>query len=333
MTVQGSTRLANFFISDFALLLLNETPPDSFNIYYSGWSAEDNSADSSVGIHHPRGDIKKITFDYDSVTATSWLGAAPGTTHWRIGNWEDGTTEPGSSGSPLYDKNKRIIGQLHGGFASCISITADWYGRIARSWSGGGSSSNSLKPWLDPVNSGLLVLNGYDPLDVKITHTSLSDTEDTLNDYEIVTLIESDTTLNFDSLLLFYQVDSIPFVDILTPTGNPNEYHGFTPAQTAGSFIEYFIFAQNDRGDFSTSILYSFTILEPPYVCGDVDNNGEFQGILELTYLVDFVFRGGPPPENELAADVDGSGGTANILDLTYMVDFVFKAGPAPVCQ
>ncbi len=70
-----------------------------------------------------------------------------------------------------------------------------------------------------------------------------------------------------------------------------------------------------------------------PYLCGDVDNNGELQGILELTYLVDFIFRGGPAPENELAADVDGSGGMADILDLTYMVDFVFRDGPPPVCQ
>ncbi|MCH7948049.1 MAG: hypothetical protein IIC66_09665, partial [candidate division Zixibacteria bacterium] len=71
----------------------------------------------------------------------------------------------------------------------------------------------------------------------------------------------------------------------------------------------------------------------PPFVCGDVDNNGEFQGILELTYLVDYIFRSGPAPENEFAADINGSGGIANILDLTYIVDFVFRSGPPPVCQ
>ena len=75
--------------------------------------------------------------------------------------------------------------------------------------------------------------------------------------------------------------------------------------------------------------------LVPSYswICGDIDNNGVFEGILELTYLVDFIFRGGPAPENELAADVDGSGGTANILDLTYMVDYIFRGGPEPSCQ
>jgi len=69
------------------------------------------------------------------------------------------------------------------------------------------------------------------------------------------------------------------------------------------------------------------------WICGDIDNNGEFQGILELTYLVDYIFRGGSAPENELAADVNGSGGLANILDLTYMVDYVFRGGPGPACK
>jgi len=59
MTVQGSTLLANNTFSDFALLLLDETPPDSFNIFYSGWSNVNVSATTSVGIHHPAGDIKK----------------------------------------------------------------------------------------------------------------------------------------------------------------------------------------------------------------------------------------------------------------------------------
>ena len=68
------------------------------------------------------------------------------------------------------------------------------------------------------------------------------------------------------------------------------------------------------------------------WLCGDIDNNGQFQGILELTFLVDFIFRGGHPPANELAADVDGSGGIANLLDLTYIVDYVFRGGPGPTC-
>jgi hypothetical protein len=71
----------------------------------------------------------------------------------------------------------------------------------------------------------------------------------------------------------------------------------------------------------------------PPFICGDVDNNGQFEGILELTYLVDYIFRGGPLPANLMAADLDGVAGFQGILELTYLVDFIFRSGPPPSCQ
>ena len=81
-------------------------------------------------------------------------------THWRVGQWEDGTTEPGSSGSGLWDPDQHLVGQLHGGYASCSSITSDCFGRLSRSWNGGGASANRLKDWLDPDNTGVLVADG-----------------------------------------------------------------------------------------------------------------------------------------------------------------------------
>ena len=70
----------------------------------------------------------------------------------------------------------------------------------------------------------------------------------------------------------------------------------------------------------------------PSWICGDINGDGEMQPILELTYLVDRLFRGGPPPPITEAADVNGTGGNADILDLTYMVDFIFRDGPPPAC-
>jgi len=48
---------------------------------------------------------------------------------------------------------------------------------------------------------------------------------------------------------------------------------------------------------------------------------------------VDFIFRGGPPPDIPAAGDLDGSGGNPNILDLTAMVDFIFRGGAQPTCE
>ncbi|MBU8933715.1 MAG: PKD domain-containing protein [candidate division Zixibacteria bacterium] len=66
---------------------------------------------------------------------------------------------------------------------------------------------------------------------------------------------------------------------------------------------------------------------------GDIDNNGEGPVIGDLTYLVSYLFTGGPPPPIPGAANVDGFGGDEpNIADLTYLVAHLFTGGPPPVC-
>ena len=61
---------------------------------------------SSVGIHHPSGDIKKWSYDADASVSSEWGGwGSSGTnTHWEVLDWDIGTTEGGSSGSPLFDR-------------------------------------------------------------------------------------------------------------------------------------------------------------------------------------------------------------------------------------
>jgi len=163
-TVQGTQMKANNSASDFALFLLTEAPPDSYEVHFAGWSAIDVPSTSSVGIHHPAGDVKKISFDNDPSSSSDYEPSPylPNS-HWKITMWDDGTTEGGSSGSPLFDQNKRVIGQLHGGWASCTSLTPDYYGKFSMSWSYGSSPSSRLRDWLDPDNTGTLVLDGWDP--------------------------------------------------------------------------------------------------------------------------------------------------------------------------
>ena len=67
-----------------------------------------------------------------------------------------------------------------------------------------------------------------------------------------------------------------------------------------------------------------------PYICGDVDGSGAVN-VADLTYLVDYLFFGGPPPPVMEAANVDGEGGV-NVADLTYLVDYLFFEGPEPIC-
>jgi len=62
---------------------------------------------------------------------------------------------------------------------------------------------------------------------------------------------------------------------------------------------------------------------------GDLDHSdgGIPVNIADLTYLVDYLFYGGPPPICEAEGDVDASG-AINVADLTYLVDYLFFGDP-----
>lgn len=148
-TVSGATLLAQNAGSDMALLQLNSTPPASYNVYYSGWDKSGTFPTSQVAIHHPSGDVKKISFDNQGAGQATYGSAQC----WRIFNWESGTTEPGSSGSGLWDQNNRLIGQLYGGEANCSNNVNDYYGRFDVSYP-------IIQSWLGSCGN---TLNGYDP--------------------------------------------------------------------------------------------------------------------------------------------------------------------------
>jgi hypothetical protein len=157
----GSYWRASYGPSDMTLVELDSDPDPAWDVAYAGWDRSANDPVMAIAIHHPNTDEKRISFEYDPTTTTSYLSSAvPGNgTHIRVEDWDVGTTEGGSSGSPLFDQNHRVTGQLHGGYASCSSQTADWYGRFSVSWNGGGSSSSRLSDWLDPGNSGAMTLD------------------------------------------------------------------------------------------------------------------------------------------------------------------------------
>lgn len=149
-TVSGATLLENDPVSDVALLLLSTTPPASYDVWYTGWDATGAVPEATTVIHHPTGDVKKISFDNDA----PGLGEFDGADCWHILTWEDGTTEGGSSGSGLWNPEGRLIGQLFGGEANCSNNVNDNFGRFDL-------SQPLLTQWLG--NCVPAVLDGYDP--------------------------------------------------------------------------------------------------------------------------------------------------------------------------
>ena len=137
----------------------------NFNAYWNGWNASPTPTTGGAGIHHPAGDIKKISTFSGNTVSTQW-GSATGS-HWRV-TWTAnangyGVTEGGSSGSPLFEAaSGNIIGTLTGGGSFCTAQTApDQYGKMAFHWTNNGTTAaEQLKPWLDAANLNVLVFGG-----------------------------------------------------------------------------------------------------------------------------------------------------------------------------
>jgi PKD repeat protein len=152
--------IVGFDGSDFELIKLNSTPPAGYNVYYNGWNRTNVPADSGVCLHHPAGDIKKVsTFSTPMISSTWWNGTP---SHWRV-TWSETVNglsimEGGSSGSPIFDQDKHIMGDLSGGYTSnsCDNPSPAWFGKVWYSWDQMGETpATRLMDWLDPINTGV----------------------------------------------------------------------------------------------------------------------------------------------------------------------------------
>lgn len=192
MSNSGATYLANTpnpfsgcsgpTCTDNTLVELDDPANPDFNLYWAGWDRRTTaavcaaSADpaSTAGlcasIHHPNVDEKRITFVERDFEVGGISGGS--NTHWHA-YWDPtppvlpnipspppslppGVTEPGSSGSPLYTSEQRLIGVLSGGPSACGATgesLSDFYGQLALAWDGLGTPTSRLKDYLDPLGT------------------------------------------------------------------------------------------------------------------------------------------------------------------------------------
>lgn len=187
-TISGCQLKATSTKLDFCLVQLSSNPPLLYQPYFAGWSRSTSATANTTCIHHPSGDVKKISKDFDPQTIGNYGGSYDYNSHWLISEWNVGTTEGGSSGSPLFDANHRIIGNLTGGLAQCGNSVNDYYNRFDLSWDKYTLNTEQLKYWLDPNNSGVTTLNGFDPyLDVQCDTLSNFTNNDNLTAYNFST--------------------------------------------------------------------------------------------------------------------------------------------------
>jgi hypothetical protein len=211
--------------SDWALLELSEPNASGLDLHWAGWDrrglgtsvvdclSPPLGADPSetlglcASIHHPGVDEKRITFvdrDFEGGNIASasdvhwhsyWAGSGAGNSPPVLPNIPDpvpdpvpnGVTEPGSSGSPLYNAERRIIGVLSGGPAACGSTgenLSDFYGALFHAYEGvgvGGDCSTTpplattcMRPYLDPAGLNPEFINGIGECDPPAPPSGLS---------------------------------------------------------------------------------------------------------------------------------------------------------------
>lgn len=163
-TMSGATLKASNYDTDFRLVELNGSLPAAYNGFFNGWDKSNAQPNNETAIHHPGGANKKISVDNNPAATSSGFGGRLTNGFWLV-VWDEGMTEGGSSGCPIYDQNKRVIGQNLGGTTSQCENPQNvlkYFGKFSSSWNHGGASSNQLKDWLDPNNSGVNTIDGID---------------------------------------------------------------------------------------------------------------------------------------------------------------------------
>ncbi len=123
--------------SDFSLLRFGSVPS---GLFYSGWDANPVAASTTItGIHHPSGSHKRISF---GATNSNCVSGLPGPcTNFTGVTWNQGVTEPGSSGSGIWTgtgtpADSKLVGTLTGGESACDNLSgADYYGRFSVTYS------------------------------------------------------------------------------------------------------------------------------------------------------------------------------------------------------
>lgn len=166
----GATFRAGKTDVDFTLVELDEMPDPSFRVFYSGWDRSGVAPGGGVGISHPQCDVKAICFSSNALTTVdSCIGSGGTNTHWQV-VWYLGITEPGSSGSGIWDPATHLlVGTLSGGAVACSNPSyPDCYGKFSLEWNSGSSSADRLADWLDPQATGATNVAGLDPANTSI---------------------------------------------------------------------------------------------------------------------------------------------------------------------
>lgn len=117
---------------------------------------------------------------------------------------------------------------------------------------------------------------------------------------------------------------------VISGGGNSSESPSYRLSSTVGQSVTGLVSA----GDKVAQQGFWPAASEPwSYVCGDVDNDS-LVNISDVVFIIDRIFRAGPPPSVEKAGDVNCDG-QLDVTDAVYILQYIFAGGgvPCEACQ
>lgn len=151
---------------DMMLLELLEVPPVYYRPYYAGWNIRDLGLPPYACIQHPKTGTKAFSIEEDNVSYQTMISenrTFSKDAHIHVKHWETGCTADGSSGSPLFDSNRAVIGLLSGGQSICDQPINDFFYSMKKVWDDSDKADEQLKHWLDPADTKAHVCQGIEP--------------------------------------------------------------------------------------------------------------------------------------------------------------------------
>lgn len=147
----GATLLKSGTTGDYTLMQLSQTPPAGSVML--GWNNTVISSTSNFQLYrisHPSGApaaYSRHSVDPSSIQCTGWPRGG-----WIYSRDVIGSTEGGSSGSPVCNVNGQVVGQLSGGCGYNVNDVCD----AENNWTADGAFASyytQVKPWLDPATT------------------------------------------------------------------------------------------------------------------------------------------------------------------------------------